>query len=1093
MNNPEFDLVEWPLVEQLKGLGWYHIAGDKWDPTDTERSSFREVILEGRLRAALRRINLTDEGEEWLDEGRISQAASALTKVGASSKLIEANQDATSLLLNGVVVPGVERWDQGKSHTVHYIDWNDPANNDVLVINQFRVDEPGGQAKTCIQPDAVLFVNGIPLVVLEAKAPGPEDAMAQAITQLRRYSNQRPDVEANEGNEELFWTNQLVIGTTFYEARAGTFTAEPEHFLEWKDTAPVSKEEAAEELGKRVEALSSQELLVAGMLRPARLLDIVRHFTVLMPVGPRTVKAVCRYQQYRAVHRAIERLKTGKTRTQDGEVDRRGGVIWHTQGSGKSLTMVFLVRVMRSDRDLRKFKVVAVTDRTDLQTQLSGTAELSGETVLIAKRAAHLRELLAEKGPGLVMAMIQKYRDDIATEPGLPEDESEGEGSAGLGVLNTDESILVLVDEAHRSHASTLHANLLAALPNAARIGFTGTPIIMGAKKKTHDIFGPFLDTYTLIQSEADGSTVPILYEGRTAESAVKGASKMDELFFRWFAGLTEEQREELQQKYANVSAILDAPELIAAKARDMLRHYVSTVMPQRLKAMVVANSRRACVRYRGAFLEARDEVVDELENLDSALAVLTGDEIDRLEPEDQFLVRALPHLDLLRQLDFVPVISGEHNDPADWQIWTDPTQQKQNIAKFKRALGSANGEADPTAVVIVKSMLLTGFDVPVAQVMYLDRLIQQAELLQAIARVNRTAESKDYGLVVDYYGVVDHLTEALAVYAKNDGTLDELAEGSLRSLEEGVGRLADRHARVRQLFVSQDIEPNDDPATMEACVELLEDPALRARFDVDLKKLLVSLDIVLPRPEARPYVADAKLFGRIQVQVRLRYRDQGDGSFNPSLYREKVRQLIDEHITVLDLTRKIEPMQITDVDFSAEVAGLPSDRAKASEMEHAARHHIRTHIDEDPARYKKLSERLDEILERLEGQWDQLVLELDGLIEVMKAPAPDDGTGFGTAERPFYGVLADRATALDGEEKTELVALTWKLVEDIRDHIDDVGFWGNTFKQEQLRKWIKVVLDESQLFESLALCDEVAAQLVDLARHNQQMLVPAA
>jgi type I restriction enzyme, R subunit len=1090
VSDPEFDLVESPLLQQLQGLGWHHIAGDKWDPAVTERSSFREVMLEARLRDALRRANINDEAEEWLDDGRISQAVSALTKVGGSSKLIEANQDATSLLLTGTVVPGVEGWDQGKSRTVHYIDWDDPASNDFLVINQFRVDEPGGQAKTSIQPDVVLFVNGIPLVVIEAKAPGPEDAMAQAITQLRRYANQRHDVEANEGNEELFWTNQLVIGTTFYEARVATFTAEPEHFLEWKDTAPVSKEEMAGELGKPVTALSSQELLVAGMLRPAQLLDIVRHFAVFMPVGSRKVKAVARYQQYRAVHRAVERLRSGKIRAEDGEFDQRGGVIWHTQGSGKSLTMVFLVRVMRSDADLRKFKVVAVTDRSDLQTQLTGTAELSGETVLVAKKAADLKELLGQKGPGLVMAMIQKYRDDIVAEPGLEADEPALPGATEFGVLNTDESILVLVDEAHRSHSSTLHANLLAALPNAARIGFTGTPIIMGAKKKTHDIFGPFLDTYTLVQSEEDGSTVPILYEGRTAESAVKGASKMDQVFFRWFAGLTDEQRKMLQEKYANVSAVLDAPELIAAKARDMLRHYVSTVMPQGLKAMVVANSRRGCVRYRAAFLEARDELVGQLEGLDPALAALEGDEIDGLEPEDKFLVRALPHLGLLRELDFVPVISGAHNEPADWQEWTDPTQQKLHIGKFKRALGPTGDDADPTAFVLVKSMLLTGFDAPVAQVMYLDRLIQQAELLQAIARVNRTADHKDYGLVVDYYGVVDHLTEALAVYAKSDGTLDEFAEGSLRSLKEEVGRLADRHARVRQFFISRDIEPKDEPAVVEACVELLEDPALRARFDVDLKKFLISLDIVLPRPEARPHVADAKLFGRIQVQVRLRYRDQGDGSFNPSLYREKVRQLIDEHIIVLDLTRKIEPVKITDIDFSAKVAALPSDRAKASEMEHAARHHVRTHIDEDPARYSKLSERLDEIIERLEGQWDQLLIELDALIGEMKAPPPDDGTGFGAAERPFYGVLVDGATELDDEQKADLVALTWKLVEDVRDHIDDVGFWGNPVKQENLRKWIKVELDQSHLFTSLAVCDEVAAQLVDLARHNHRILM---
>ncbi|HXH55906.1 DEAD/DEAH box helicase family protein, partial [Iamia sp.] len=360
------------------------------------------------------------------------------------------------------------------------------------------------------------------------------------IRQLRRYANQRDEVEAEEGVEPLFWTNQVVVATTGQEARLGSFTSGPEHFLEWKDTAPVDRADVASDLGKEVAALTSQELLTAGVLRPSHLLDLVRHFSLLMPAGPRRVKVVPRYQQYRAVHRALDRLRTGDSRIVDGHVDRRGGVIWHTQGSGKSLTMVFLVRAMRSDPDLRRFKVVVVTDRTDLQIQLGATAELSGETVKVARSSRELRTHLSPRGPGLVMAMIQKYRADLASGVGAG---SSGDGGdlrlAGgdddqgdrLDDLNTDEAILVLVDEAHRSQGSILHANLLAALPNAARIGFTGTPIIMGARQKTHAIFGPFLDTYTLRQSERDGSTVPIMYEGRTTDAAVQGASNLDEVF----------------------------------------------------------------------------------------------------------------------------------------------------------------------------------------------------------------------------------------------------------------------------------------------------------------------------------------------------------------------------------------------------------------------------------------------------------------------------------------------------------------------------------------------------------------------------------
>ena len=634
MTGRELVDVELPFLAQLIGMGWTHLAGSKWDPAITERSSFRDVMLRARLRATLRDINRNNDDEAWLDEDRISQAVAALGKAGGGGKLIEANKAAAELLLTGIAVPGVAGWDGGRNRTIDYIDWEHPERNDFLVVSQFRADEPGGQARRYVVPDLVLFVNGIPLVVVECKAPGPEDAMAVAVGQLRRYTNQRPEVSQDEGNEELFWTNQFVIATTGDHARVGTITAGPEHFMEWKDTAPLRKEDVAASLGKTLEQLTGQELLVAGMLHPATLLDIVQHFTLFMDVGAKKIKVVARYQQYRAVLRAVDRLWTGATRSEDGEFDRRGGLIWHTQGSGKSLTMVFLVRVMRSSPELRRFKVVVVTDRKDLQRQLGATARLSGETVQVGANSSRVKELLTEPGPALVMAMIQKYR--------------EQDLDATFPVLNEDDAIVVLVDEAHRSHGSALHTNLLASLPNAARIGFTGTPIIMGIKRKTHDIFGDYLDRYTLTESEADGSTVPIFYEGRTADGAVKGASTLDEVVFEWFVGLSADERDALLKKYAGVAEILEAPELIAAKARDMLRHYVSTVMPQRFKAMVVASSRRACVRYRGAFLAAQADLIAEIEGLAPEVAALTGDEIDLLPINQQLLVRACPHLDLL-------------------------------------------------------------------------------------------------------------------------------------------------------------------------------------------------------------------------------------------------------------------------------------------------------------------------------------------------------------------------------------------------------------------------------------------------------------
>lgn len=1086
---PEYTEVELPLVQQLIGLGWAHIEGDKFDLAVTERTSFREVTLEQRLRAALLRLNPDQNGQPWLDDSRLSEAVSALQRPTQVGKLIEINEHMTRLLLEGVAVSGLQGWDQGRSQRVHFIDWEHPERNDFLVINQFRVDEPGGQAKKWVAPDAVLFVNGIPLVVIECKSPYIIDPIAEGINQLRRYANQR-DLGMPEGNEQLFRTNQFVVSTHGDRARVGTFTSGPEHFLEWQDPAPINKDELAEQLGKPPNELTGQELLVAGMLTPANLLDIVRHFTLFTQVEARTVKIVARYQQYRAVLRSLDRLRTGSTRAEDGEVDRRGGLIWHTQGSGKSLTMVFLVRAMRSDPQLRRFKVVVVTDRTDLEKQLYTTAQLSGDVVEKARTAKRLRKLLADHGPALVFAMIQKYRDTdrTPTQQGRLADDDADEA---FGVLNEDEPILVLVDEAHRSQTSTLHANLMAALPNAAKIGFTGTPIMREGKKRTEAIFGPFLDRYTIREAEADGATVPILYEGRTAKGAVEGASDLDELFEDLFDEQTPEQIEALRRRYATTGNVLEAPRLIEAKARSILAHYISTVMPEGFKAQLAASTRLAAVRYRAALLKARKSLVADIEALPQELIIGAADgsiATEDLDRRSQMLLRAHSQLDLLKLLDFIPVISGTNNDDPTWTQWTDKARQDAVIADFKKPVGPAGEKTSPVAFLIVKSMLLTGFDAPVEQVLYLDRFIQDAELLQAIARVNRTAPGKHAGLLVDYYGVGAHLQKALLAYAPEDA--DDTV-GALASIRDELPKLRDRHARVVAMFAQAGIDRFDSDEDVEACVQVLADEQLRARFDVALKQFLTTLDTVMPRPEGLPYVKDAKRFARIQLTARRRYRDSGLGDFDPSLYGQKVRALIDEHVTALDIARKIPPVSITDPEFLARVCGLTSDKAKASEMEHALRFHIRKNFDEDPARYTKLSERLDQILEALSGQWDQLSLALEELLHQATSDRAEEQPHADPLVSRFYGLLeaefADSAD-LPEEARVDLVHLSEGVVAEVQQHTRRVNFWQNPHAQDVLRKRLIQMLDERDLFDFAAQAS-IADKLLELARANQALL----
>lgn len=1075
----EYERVEFPLIEQLKRYNWQHIAPSRsGPPAVTDRNSFREVFMLDRLRAALKRINLDNQGREWLDDERIEQMVSALTRPQAS-RLLEINEELTQLLLLGTQVNGVVGWDGGRVRTVRFIDWERPERNDFLVINQFRVDPPG--AGKSIYPDAVLFVNGIPLVVVECKAPEKVDGVGEAIEQLRRYANQRGAVDP-EGAERLFHTNQLVIATTRDVAKAGTFTSLPEHFAEWKTTHPAPEDDVAAELG--LAALNSQQRLVAGMLRPERLLEIVRHFTVFMQTDSgRRVKTVARYQQYRAVGRTLDRLIHGKTRPEDGEHDRRGGIIWHTQGSGKSLTMVFLIRAMRDHPALTVFKVVVITDRTQLQEQLAKTTELTGETVLAATSVRKVQQLLATPGKSLVFAMIQKYRNPEARK-------ADDLAAKSIGVLDASTDVVVIVDEAHRTQSSVLHAVMQRALPNAARIGFTGTPIIMGDKTKTHKIFGEYIDQYRIKESEQDGATVKIFYEGRTTKAGIRDADDIDEFINLW--GLTPEETEQLKRRYATKRDIAESEQLIAAKAANMLRHYVSTILPNGFKAQVVATSRRAAVRYRTAFQLARHALIAELDALDPQWKA--ADAIDRagsLPRKKAELVRAWPYRDLIATLDFVPVISGAENDAAELTKWSgDP---EQAIKAFKQDLPDPAKDSmhtSPIAMLLVNAMLLTGFDAPIEQVLYLDRPLKEADLLQAIARVNRTAPGKTAGYVVDYYGVAQHLTEALEAYAADD------IDGTLASINDELPRLAAHHARLQQLFPG--VNDFTTVAAQDECVERLADERLRAGFETAMKAFTRSLEIILPSDKALPYVDPAKAFGTIALLARRRYRDHV--LFDVRVYGAKVRAVIDAHVEALSISQKIPPVSITSKEYAETVAGMGSDRTKASEMEHAIRHHISEHFDSDPVHYERLSEHLERILVEMKDQWEQLALALaDFRIEVI-AGRGGGATGFdSTVEAAFYDLLKRILAEQDGKQTSRaadgaLRAATHDVVEQIKASVRLVGFWDNHIKRDQLRRKIIHRLDETRLddgsdlfaYEWLAA---FADRLLELARANHTQL----
>ena len=1094
----EYTFVELPFIEQLKSMGWQHTEGSISVPYLTERESFREVLLTQRLKDAIRRINLDDDGNPWLDDTRINQAVGTLTRLGAH-RLMESNQAATELLLTGTTVEGDANQQGGRGQTVHFIDFDHPERNDFLVINQFRVDPPWAIGdKDFIIPDIVLFVNGIPLVVVECKSPNITNPMEEGIAQLLRYSNQRDWFEEDEGAERLFHYNQFTVSTYRSEARVGTISASYEHYMEWKDTSPLSIPQVAEELG--VDSLNSQQTLIAGMLRKEHILDIVRNFTLFQQVDDKTIKIAGRYHQFRAVQKAIRRLQHGQTKAQHGETDQRGGVVWHTQGSGKSLTMVFLIRKMRTLPNLRRFKVVAVTDRKDLDKQLRDTAALTGETLRRAMSTEKLKEILSEDGPDLVFAMIQKYQDrDLETEVIEPSDQmarSEirsmvAETPTGykipgrtfkipketeaFPVLNESEDILVLIDEAHRSQTNTLHANLMKSLPNCAKIGFTGTPIMASDRKRTQEIFGSFIDQYTIKQSEADGSTVPILYEGKTAQGAVSDERSLDQLFEDMFMDKTPKELEAIKAKYATKGNVLEATQLIEAKAQDMLRHYVDKVMPEGLKAQLVSTSRRAAVRYQAALEKARQKLVDEIEALDPSLLALSDDDLESQDEMSSFLVRAHAHLDTIKRLEFAAIISGSVNDDPSWKEWSDGAKVDARITRFKKHLFHQDpSKQDSLAFLCVKSMLLTGFDAPVEGVMYLDRFTHGHELLQAIARVNRNYREKHHGLVVDYYGVGQHLKEALAVYTEED------VLGALVNIKDELPILSDRHQRVLAVFHDKGIT---DIANIDACIDLLRDIKIRADFVVKLKLFLESLNIVMPRPEALTYVRDAKILGFINNAAANLYRDS---QLNLMGVGHKVRKLIDDHIISKGIDPKIPPISILDANFEQAVEAHVSNRTKASEMEHAARYEIRVKFTQDPVYYKKLSERLEDILIQFQHNWDHLVSALRELTKDVREGRSADETGLDPqTQAPFLSILSEEISSngdLPQERLNKLAALTVEMVEHIRREIRVVDFWRNSHAQTVLRGWIVRLLDDHDAVP-FARQEAAADRIVELAK----------
>ena len=970
MSSPELDKVELPALDQLQALGWQYLEGAKLSPEESdERDSYKEVVLEKRLSLSIKRIN------PWISDENLHKVVRDLTRA-TYTNLIEANQQIWETL-NKCVSVMQDLGKGNKGQTVRIIDFDNPDNNEFVCVNQFKVSGP----EQNIIPDIVLFVNGLPLAVIECKSPYVTNPMEAGINQLLRYANRRNPLE-QEGAERLFYYNQMMVSTHRDRARVGTITSRMEHYLEWKDPYPVKQSDVGE-------IPNSQELLIAGLFTRKNFLDIVQNFTVFEPVDGRVIKKIPRYQQYRAVHKTIERIKTGNTRKE------KSGVIWHTQGSGKSLTMVFLTIKMRRDPELRNYKLVFLTDRTQLDGQLTSTFKnAQDETVYNARSVKELKELLAKDSSDVITAMVQKFQESA--------DDFE------FPVLNESDKIIILADEAHRTQYGTLGAAINTALPNAPKVAFTGTPLIKS--QKTNNEFGSYIDTYTIEQAVKDGATVQILYEGREAEVRVTGDS-LDSLFDEYFSDKTDEEKVAIRKKFGTQQAILEAPQRIRRVCIDILKHYKEKIMPNGFKAMIVTSSRNAAITYK--------EQLDALESIHSEV-----------------------------------IISGDHNDPPKFHPFTDGEKQKKQIENFKKPLGTGDGQSD-LSILIVKDMLLTGFDAPVAQVMYLDRRLTDHTLLQAIARVNRTNKNKFRGYIVDYFGLSDYLTEALDMFSTDD------IAGALVDMKEEIPKLTNAHTRVLKHFKDFDVDDVDE------CILSLEEEVRRQDFQADFRKFSKQMDIILPDPGATPFLKDLKRIGKISIGAKNMFRDE---QLDVSGAGEKVRQLIEEHIYSTGVDPKIPPVDLLAPDFKERLNDHKSSKAKASEIEHAIKHHIKVKIDDDPEYYKSLSKRLEDIIRKNEDKWDdlvQLLMDFRGSIEENRERQAED-LGLSETEFAFHNILKAELSSARGiesfdEDTNEAVKeVVRRLVSMMDEASQIVDFFNKWDEQKRMRVQIKRAIMDS-------------------------------
>jgi len=924
-----------PALQMLVNLGYTYLS-----PAEADRQrggKTTNVLLEDVLRKQLKEINsirVSATKTSIFTDENIERGILALKNLPMNEGYIAASEKAYNLLTLGQALEQSVDGDK-KSFTLQYIDWKNISNNVFHVTEEFSVMR--STSKEHYRPDLVLFVNGIPLCIIECKRPDMKEPLKQAISQHLR--NQQAD-----GIRGLYVYSQLTLSIATQEAAYAT-NATPEKFwAKWHEKFNSDEEERNyknelqefknkplpnsikeqlfsdrfkyvrqyfDALEQEVILPTEQDDYLFGLCRPERLMDVVFNF-VMFDNGE---KKVARYQQFFAIKKSMQRIKHVENRK------RRGGVIWHTQGSGKSLTMVMLAQSIAMEPSIRNPKIVLVTDRTDLDNQITGTFRKCGRFVENATTGQRLVELLESKSDAVVTTIINKF-------------------VAAVKKINhplESHDIFVLVDEGHRTQHGTFNIDMQKTLPNACFIAMTGTPLFK-KDKSTAEKFGGMIDAYTVDQAVKDKAVVPLLYEGRLALQNVN-ASPIDTFFGMVSEPFTEYQKADIKKKFARYDHLNSAEQKMRMIAWDISYHFRDNWQGRTpFKGQLVCDKKVNAIKYK--------EYLDEIGIVSSEVLISS---IDEREGEESAYEKSTE-----KENQFWKKMMDEHGNSKSYE--------KNIISRFKN-------QKDPEIIIVVDK-LLTGFDEPKNTVLYLTRNLQSHKLLQAIARVNRIYTDKEFGYIIDYYGVIENLDDALQMYSSFEDFDDEDLAGTLTNISEEIKKLPQKHSDLWDIFKT--IANKRDA---EAYQQLLKDEAIRVLFYDKLaafaKGLKLALSAIQFHKEVEEkvinrYKEDLTMFLKLRLAVVERYSDEIDYK----QYEGQIQKLIDTHITTEKIETITELVNIFDKDkFQQEVENTTGKAAKADKIASRTAKHITEKMDEDPAFYKKFSQMLRETIADYEAK----------------------------------------------------------------------------------------------------------------------------